>query len=79
MAETGQRHGVLVVIIEGGKSTVLLSDREVPVGVLQNDDRIVSGQVATSSGSRFEVKVMKADEAARLADTALGRRRPKSR
>jgi hypothetical protein len=72
MAETGQAHGVLVVIIEGGKSTILLPDREVPVGALQDDDRIVSGQVATSSGPRFEVKVMKADEAARLVDTALG-------
>ena len=72
MAERGQARGVLVVIIEGGKSTVLLPDREVPVGALQDDDRIVSGQVATSSGPRFEVKVMKADEAARLVDTALG-------
>jgi hypothetical protein len=79
MAERGQPHGALVVIIERGESTVLLADREVSVGALQNDDRIVSGQVATSSGPRFEVKVMKADEAARLADTALGWRRPKSR
>jgi hypothetical protein len=78
MAETGQSHGGLVVIIERGNSTVLLADREVPVGVLQEDDRLVSGQVATSNGPRFEVKVMKADEAVRLAEATLVRLQPKS-
>jgi hypothetical protein len=79
MAERGQAHGQLVVIMERGHGTVLLADREVPVGALEDDDRIVSGHVATSSGPRFEVKVMKAAEAARLVDTALQRRTPKSR
>jgi hypothetical protein len=64
--------------MERGNGTVLLADREVPVGALEDDDRIVSGHVATSSGPRFEVKVMKAAEAARLVDTTLERRRPKS-
>ena len=76
IAQAGQAQGGLVVIIERGESTVLLADREVPVGALEADDRIVSGQVATPSGPRFEVKVMKAGDAARLADTALDWRRP---
>jgi hypothetical protein len=79
MAESGQSHGGLVVIVERGKSTVLLADREVPVGAVADDERLVSGQVATSSGPRFEVKVMKAGQAARLVETALGWRQPKSR
>lgn len=76
MAAKGQQHGALIVIIERGKSTVLLADREVPVGALQEDERIVSGYVATPSGPRFEVKVMKAGDAARLVDSALERRAP---
>ena len=76
MAAKGQEQGALLVIIERGESTVLLADREVPVGALKDDERIVSGHVATPTGPRFEVKVMKAGEAARLADTALDWRRP---
>jgi hypothetical protein len=79
MAASGQSHGGLVVIIERGKSTVLLADREVPVGVLADDERLVSGQVATPSGPLFEVKVMKAGEAARLVETASEWRQSKSR
>lgn len=74
MAAKGQEQGALVVIIERGKSTVLLANRDVPVGALQEDERIVSGYVATPSGPRFEVKVMKASDAARLVDSALARR-----
>ena len=79
MARSGQPHGALVVIVERGQSTVLLPDREVPVGALKDDERIVSGHVAMPTGPRFEVKVMKAGEADRLAGTALDwRRAPKS-
>jgi hypothetical protein len=49
---------------------VLLPDREVKVGILKDDERLVCGHVATPSGPRFEVKVMKAEEAARLAGGA---------
>ena len=69
MAAAGQRQGGLVVIVEQGKSTVLLPDREVELGMVAEDERLVSGYIATPSGPRFEVKVMKAQEADRLVDT----------
>lgn len=79
MAEKGQSLGQLLVIVERGASTVLFPDREMPVGVLADDDRLVSGHVATPQGPRFEVKVMKEEEAARHAAQALNWRQPKTR
>jgi hypothetical protein len=73
MAHSGQSRGGLVVIVERGESTVLLPDREVKVGALYDDERLVCGKVATPSGPRFEVKVMKAGDAARLAEAAAER------
>lgn len=69
MARAGEAQGGLIVIIENGESTVLLADRDVRLGALKEDERIVSGYVATPSGPRFEVKVMRADEAARLVES----------
>lgn len=79
MAQKGKALGQLLVIVERGESTVLLPDREIAVGVLADDDRLVSGHIATPQGPRFEVKVMKQDEAARQRQAALEWRQPKLR
>jgi hypothetical protein len=73
MAGQEQARGRLVVVTERGSSTVLLPDREVPVGVLKENERLVSGMVATPSGPRLEVRVMKAEDAARLVETMRAR------
>ncbi len=77
MAQQAQSLKRLVVIMERGESTVLLPDREVPIGVVGPDQRLVSGFVATPSGPRFEVKVMSLDEAARVTGAALNWQQPK--
>jgi hypothetical protein len=76
MAQAGAAHGGLVVIVERGESTVLLPGREVKLGVLADDDRLVSGWAATPSGPRLEVKVMKEADAARLVDVASRQMKP---
>lgn len=72
LASRGLNHGGVVSVLEKGRTIVLLPDREVPLGVLAADDRVVVSQSRTSAGSAFDVKVMKAAEADKLGAAGAG-------
>jgi hypothetical protein len=76
MAARGLDAGGMVTVVENEETIVILPDRGVRVGKLQSDDRIVMGEVKTSAGTRIEVSLIKADQAARYVTVGVGWTKP---
>ena len=60
MAIAGAPHSRTVLVRVKNQLTALLPDRDVPLGQLEEDDRILLTEVAGPYGSRLEVTVVKA-------------------
>lgn len=55
-AAAAQAEGRLVVVFVNRSATIILPDRDVSLGVLGTNDRVVAETVSTPSGPRFEVR-----------------------
>ncbi|HKU64729.1 MAG TPA: hypothetical protein VJQ06_06710 [Rhizomicrobium sp.] len=52
--------GAMVLVIEHGRTTIILPDRGVELGVLGPDDRIALAKVMTSAGPSWQARVVRA-------------------
>jgi hypothetical protein len=67
-ALVGLEHGGMVLVVERGRTTLILPDRGVDLGVVHDDERIVLAQYGSESSKSYKATVMKAEEAKRFAD-----------
>lgn len=70
LAAAALGQGGMVLAIEGGRSTLVLPDRGVDLGILREDDRVFVQDVQTPNGRRYEASVIKAGAA---EDPPVGR------
>ena len=59
---SGGEQNFHVVVCAGRRATVVFPDREVDLGVVADDERIVTSQTRTAAGLRFNAIKVKADD-----------------
>ena len=52
--------GAMVLVMEHGRTTIILPDRGVDLGVLGQGDRIALAKVMTSTGPSWQARVVRA-------------------
>jgi hypothetical protein len=60
IASAGLRRSGMVFAIDNGRSTIILPDRDVDLGILVEDDRVLLSEVRTPTGLRYEPSIVKA-------------------
>lgn len=62
MAEAAAAQNMQVIVSTGGRAIAILPDRDVDLGVVEPDERIVTGIVVDRGARRYEALKIKADD-----------------
>jgi hypothetical protein len=67
MAEGAIQRGAMVTIVDRGDTWIMLPDRDVNLGKVTSDHRILIRERRTILGSKYEPEVLTSEEAAALS------------